>query len=98
VARRAASIACALTARSAPLPASRYVACIPISWAARTCAAMCWTSSAGSGSVPVTCSTELSRPPSISRYAVLTATTCGCRSKNDTARTCSSTRYRGLRP
>ena len=37
-------------------------------------------------------STELTRPPSIRTYAVLTAATCAWRSKNGTAASCSSTR------
>ena len=61
---RHARITSATTGRSAPLPASRYTACIPISFAASACAAASSGLSAGSGRVWLTASTLVTRPPS----------------------------------
>src|SRR6059036_2623056 len=85
------------TGRSAPLPASRYTACIPISCAAVACAAASSGLSAGRGRVWLTDSTLVTRPPSMRMYAVDNVAT-GCCWRNGTARTCSSIRYCGLRP
>src|SRR5688572_31955484 len=58
VAARAARMRAGDTGRRAPLPASRYVAAIPTSMAARTCAVTSSGLLAGKGRVWLTASTE----------------------------------------
>src|SRR6266436_4419328 len=64
-AARQARITSGDTGRSAPLPASRYTACIPMRVAAVACAAASSGLSAGSGRVWLTDSTLVTRPPSM---------------------------------
>src|SRR5262245_8991232 len=79
-AARHARITSTGTGRSAPLPPSRYTACMPINEAAVACAAASSGLSDGSGRVWLTDSTLVTRPPSIRMYAVdSVGTGCCCR-------------------